>query len=211
MQPGHTVPEAPPSPPSDALPPDIPKWDPKKHPAFQDSQKAFSTEPKAADIKTNDFVMGKWPGDGREYKAKVLTITGSRNAPMYHVRWTIDNSTDTLPAHEIKSIANDPKKRKADGSTAVPPMASSAAANPGVISAPPNINSEAAKQSRPEPSKVSDGPARPAKIPKKINTNKVLEGHKSKWSDFQTKNKYGKKSQKDSMFRTGEGVNARGK
>ena len=206
---------SPPPPPSEEpVAPAPPKWDPKKHPAYIDATKPTQDEPKVPDIKTNDVVMGKWPGDGRDYKAKVISIMGSRNAPMYTVKWTIDNSTDNLSFNDIRPIHNDQKKRKADVSIAALASQSfsspAVAMNPGKISAPPNLNAEATASARPEPSKVSDGPTRPAKIPKKISNNKTLEGHKSNWADFQKKGKHGKKTPKESMFRTGDSFNARG-
>lgn len=60
------------------------------------------------------------------------------------------------------------------------------------------------------PSLVSDGPVRPAKIPRKVKANKELEAGKNNWQDFSTKGKQGKVAKKESMFRTPDGVNARG-
>jgi len=57
---------------------------------------------------------------------------------------------------------------------------------------------------------VSDGPPKPAKAPRKVKANKELEAGKNKWQDFTAKGKVGKVAKKESMFRTGEGVNARG-
>jgi len=56
---------------------------------------------------------------------------------------------------------------------------------------------------------VSDGPLGPAKIPRKVKANKELEAGKNKWQQFAAKGKVGKVAKKDSMFRTGESVNAR--
>lgn len=66
---------------------------------------------------------------------------------------------------------------------------------------------------------MSDGPARPAKIPKKVKAHKELELGKNKWQDFGRKQSAaaGAKSRgvggqgllgakKESMFRTPEGV-----
>ena len=57
---------------------------------------------------------------------------------------------------------------------------------------------------------MSDGPTRPAKVPRKVKANKELEAGKNKWQEFATKGKTGGKAKKESMFRTPEGVNARG-
>jgi survival-of-motor-neuron-related-splicing factor 30 len=53
------------------------------------------------------------------------------------------------------------------------------------------------------------GPAKPKA--KKIKATKELEAGKSKWQDFNAKSRFAKTHKKDSMFRTGEGVGARGK
>lgn len=57
---------------------------------------------------------------------------------------------------------------------------------------------------------MSDGPTRPAKVPRKVKNNKELEAGKNKWQDFATKGKLGKAGKKESMFRTPTGVNGRG-
>jgi survival-of-motor-neuron-related-splicing factor 30 len=80
-----------------------------------------------------------------------------------------------------------------------------------VISAAADINPDLAQKTKREPSKVSDGPVRPAKLPKKIKANKELEAGKNKWQDFAAKGKFGKAAKKESMFRTPEGVNGRGR
>lgn len=82
--------------------------------------------------------------------------------------------------------------------------------NSNVISAAADIDPALASQAKKEPSKVSDGPTRPAKVPRKVKANKELEAGKSKWQDFASKGKFGKSTKKDSMFRTPDGVNARG-
>jgi len=91
------------------------------------------------------------------------------------------------------------------GSSSTP----SAPVNSSVISAAADINPALANQAKKEPSKVSDGPVRPAKLPRKVKANKELEAGKSKWQDFSTKGKIGKVAKKESMFRTPDGVNAR--
>jgi survival-of-motor-neuron-related-splicing factor 30 len=78
-----------------------------------------------------------------------------------------------------------------------------------VISAAADINPALANQARQEPGKVGDASGRPAKVPRKVKANKELEAGKNKWQNFAAKGK-GKFGKKDSMFRTGESVNARG-
>lgn len=155
------------------------------------------------------MVLAKWhAGDKGFYPARITSMTGSSASPIYIVRFKADNSTETLRAKDIKPIVN-PNKRKADGTpvVATPPPP---AINPSIISAAADINTELASQQKREPSKVSDGPTRPAKIAKKIKANKELENGKAKWQDFAAKGKFGKTAKKDSMFRTPEGVNGRG-
>jgi len=159
----------------------------------------------------NDTVLAKWhSGDKGFYPARITSITGSSTAPVYIVKFKSYDTTETLRAKDIKPIIN-PNKRKADGTpiaSSIPPPPPTMNAN--VISAAADINPELAHQTKREPSKVSDGPVRPAKIPKKIKANKELEAGKSKWQDFATKGKFGKAAKKESMFRTPEGVNGRG-
>ena len=104
-------------------------------------------------------------------------------------------------------MSADSKKRKADG-TSVNPTIPTIPVKSNVISAAANINPALASQAKKEPSKVSDGPVRPPKVPRKVKANKELEAGKSKWQDFSSKGKTGKVAKKESMFRTPEGVNA---
>ena len=158
----------------------------------------------------NDTVLAKWhSGDKGFYPARITSITGSSMAPVYIVKFKSYDSTETLRAKDIKPMVN-PNKRKADG-TAVVASNPKPPTNTNIISAVADINPELANQTKREPSKVSDGPVRPAKVPKKIKANKELEAGKNKWQDFAAKGKFGKTAKKESMFRTPEGVNARGK
>ena len=146
------------------------------------------------------------------WPAKITSITGSSSKPVYLVRFKAGGDTETVFAHEIKAIAHESRKRKADAppgppaSQPPPPPASTS-----IISAAAEIDPALASQARKEPSKVGDGPARPAKAARKVKANKELEAGKNKWQDFKTKGKGGKAAKKESMFRTPEGVNARGK
>lgn len=158
----------------------------------------------------NDTVLAKWKsGDKAFYPARITSITGSSSKPVYIVTFKSYSSTETLSAHDIKPISNDSKKRKADG-TPVTPSTPTIPVNTNVISAAASIDPDLASQAKREPSKVSDGPTRPAKVPRKVKANKELEAGKSKWQEFAMKGKTGGKAKKDSMFRTPEGVNARG-
>ena len=188
------------------------KWSRENHPAFKGKSTPVPAEEPdiATSFKVNDMVLAKWhSGDKGFYPARITSITGSSTAPVYIVKFKSYDTTETLRAKDIKPIVNT-NKRKADG-TLVAASIPTPPVNTNVISAAADINPELAQQTKREPSKVSDGPVRPAKVPKKIKANKELEAGKSKWQDFATKGKFGKAAKKESMFRTPEGVNGRGK
>lgn len=167
-----------------------------------------------ASFAVNDTVLARWvSGDNSFYPARITSITGSSANPVYLVSFKSYATVENLTAKDIRPVSgNDSRKRKADASShssASPSPAPPAHAN--VISAAADINPALASQVRKEPSMATDGPARPAKVPRKVKANKELEAGKSKWQDFAAKTKgKGKFGKKDSMFRTGDGVNARG-
>ncbi|QKX59559.1 uncharacterized protein TRUGW13939_06695 [Talaromyces rugulosus] len=187
------------------------KWSKENHPAYQAGYRkpAADADEQAPSFSVNDNVLARWVGDGAFYPARITSITGSSSKPVYIVSFKSYNTTETVTARDIRPISSsaDSRKRKADAA----PGISSQADQPstGVISAAADINPALADQARKEPSKVGDGPARPAKLPRKVKANKELEAGKSKWQDFSSKSKFGKTSKKESMFRTPEGVNAR--
>ncbi|KAL9102307.1 MAG: hypothetical protein Q9163_002525 [Psora crenata] len=195
------------------------KWSKEKHPAYQAGYRppvapqSPVEEPQAPIIfSVNDTVLAKWKsGDKSFYPARITSITGSSSKPVYIVTFKNYSTTETLSAHDIKPISGDSKKRKADGASlgASSTPAASLPTNSGVISAAANIDPTLASQAKREPSKVSDGPIRPAKVPRKVKANKELEAGKNKWQEFTTKGKVGKVAKKESMFRTPDGVNAR--
>lgn len=207
-----------PAPSKNTTPPPIKeKWSKENHPAYQAGYRKPEAEAPATEeplvptsFAVNDTVSARWKtGDGAWYTARITSITGSTSKPVYIVTFKNYATTETLSAKDIKPLPTDSRKRKADGT---PGMSSTPAppANPNVISAAANVDPALASQARKEPSKVSDGPIRPAKMPRKVKANKELEAGKSKWQDFATKGKMGKVAKKDSMFRTPDGVNARG-
>lgn len=206
-----SVPTAVPKPTSE--PPVKEKWSRENHPAFKKTTSGPVTADEAdtpTNFAVNDTVLAKWhSGDKGFYPARITSITGSSTAPVYIVKFKSYDTTETLRAKDIKPVAN-PNKRKADGT----PVAASIPAPPtstNVISAAADINPDLAQKTKREPSKVSDGPIRPPKAPKKIKANKELEAGKSKWQDFAAKGKFGKAAKKESMFRTPEGVHGRGR
>ncbi|MCJ1256254.1 hypothetical protein MMC24_004075 [Lignoscripta atroalba] len=197
-------------------PPVKEKWSKENHPAFQAGYRKPITPQSPLDepqtpttFSVNDNVLAKWKsGDKAFYPARITSITGSSSKPVYIVTFKSYATTETLSAHDIKPIANDSKKRKADGTPGTP-TTPTIPVNSNVISAAADIDPALASQAKKEPSKVSDGPARPAKVPRKVKANKELEAGKSKWHDFSMKGKVGKVAKKESMFRTPDGVNAR--
>ncbi|KAL4943915.1 hypothetical protein BDV06DRAFT_124904 [Aspergillus oleicola] len=165
--------------------------------------------PTPQSFSVNEHVLARWvSGDNSFYPARITSITGSSSNPVYIVSFKSYQTVESLTAKDLKPFQNsDSRKRKADGS----PGSSSNSPAPqpphaSVISAAADINPAFANQARKEPSKASDGPARPSKAARKVKANKELEAGKNKWKDFASKTKIGRK---DSMFRTGEGVNAR--
>jgi survival-of-motor-neuron-related-splicing factor 30 len=117
-------------------------------------------------------------------------------------------SRDIRPIH-----GNDSRKRKADAthggtSRQSPPPQNT---NGTVISAEADINPDLARQVKTETNKATDGPIRPSKVQKKIKPSKALEVGKSKWQDFTAKGKSKGFKSKDSMFRTPDGINGKGK
>ncbi|KAL3467395.1 hypothetical protein BJX64DRAFT_168749 [Aspergillus heterothallicus] len=170
-----------------------------------------SPAPTLASFSVNEHVLARWTsGDNSFYPARITSITGSSSNPVYLVSFKSYGTVESLTAKDLKPISNsDSRKRKADGSPGSSSTHSPVPQPPhaSVISAAADINPALATQARKEPSKATDGPARPTKAARKVKANKELEEGKNKWKDFANKSKYGRK--KDSMFRTGEGVNAR--
>jgi len=198
-------------------PAEKPKWSKENHPAYQAGYRKPTAPqspledatPAPVTYKINDNVLAKWlTGDKSFYPAKITSITGSSSDPVYYVTFKSYGNTEALRGPDLKPVSNDSKKRKADG-TPVNSSASPASGSSSVISAAADIDPALASQAKKEPSKVSDGPARPPKIARKVKAKKELEAGKSKWQDFTTKGKFGKAGKKESMFRTGDGVNAR--
>jgi len=194
--------------------PEPEKWSKANHPAFQPGYKRVGAPaepveetPAPAELRVNDTVMAKWvTGDKAFYAARIISITGSKADPIYTVSFKSYGNSETVRSQDIRAIASESKKRKAD-STVPTPSTPTTPNSSNVISAAANINPDLVRK---EPSKVSDGPARPAKAAKKIQATKVLEAGKNKWQDFSAKGKMGKAVKKESMFRTGEGMTARG-
>lgn len=177
--------------------------------------------PLPASFSVNENVLARWvSGDNSFYPARITSITGSSSNPVYVVSFKSYATVETLTIKDIKPMSGgDSRKRKADGtmpgitgsgSSSKPPPPPPAEKPPhysSVISAAADINPALANQARKEPSKATDGPPRPPKVPRKVKATNELEQGKMKWKDFANKANIGRK---DSMFRTGEGLNSRG-
>ena len=198
------------------------KWSKENHPAYQVGYRKPATEPTPAEEQpapspaisyaVNDSILARWvSGDNSFYPARITSITGSSSNPMYIVSFKSYATIETLTAKDIKPMSShDSRKRKAEGASGSSTPQTLPSSQSGVISAAADINPTLANQARKEPSKASDGPTRPAKVPRKVKANRELEAGKSKWQDFASKSKYAKAGKKESMFRTPEGINARG-
>lgn len=210
-------PVAKPSAPTIPPPPaEKPKWSKENHPAYQNGYRKPNETPEPVEevkpvvYKVNDTVLAKWiTGDKGFYPARITSITGSSSDPVYYVTFKSYGNTETVRSGDIKPISNDSKKRKADGSPV--PTVATKPSNPNVISAAASIDQNLANAAKQEISRAVEGPAKPAKVAKKIKAKKELEAGKSKWQDFTSKSKGSKLGKKDSMFRTGDSVTARGK
>ena len=190
------------------------KWSRENHPAYQAGYRPPEAEveeqPTQTTFSVNDTVLARWKsGDGGFYNARITSKTGSSANPVYTVLFKSYGTTETCYSKDIRPLSSEAKKRKAD-SMSGSSTPTSATMNPSVISAASTVDPTLAQQAKKEPSKVSDGPVRPAKIPRKVKAKNELESGKAKWQDFAAKTK-GKSGKKESMFRTGEGVTARGK
>jgi survival of motor neuron-related-splicing factor 30 len=210
------VQQAPPPPPPEE------KWSRENHPAFKKAAPpAEDKEPEAAQVisyQVNDTVMAKWlSGDKGFYPARITSVTGSKTAPIYTVKFKSYDTTETLRIKDIRPVAA--QKRKADGAPVAPgvpppppttqplsprPGAPVASGSGAVLSAAPSLYPQVPK---PEGELGEDGKPKPKF--KKIKANKELEKGKNKWQEFNQKGKLGKSAKKDSMFRTPDGVGGR--
>ena len=186
------------------------KWSRENHPAFKAGNRPSEgdEDQNSVSFGVNDTVLARWKsGDGGFYNARITSITGSSANPVYIVSFKNYGTTETCYAKDIRPLSSEAKKRKADNISGSSTPISTTNAN--IISAAPTVDPTFSQPAKKEPSLVSDGPIRPAKIPKKVKAKTELEAGKAKWQDFANKgkNKFGKK---DSMFRTGESVTARG-
>lgn len=164
-----------------------------------------------------DNVLARWTsGDNQLYPARITSVMGSQKNPVYIVKFTQYNATETLHPQHIKPANNANKKRKLESdpinNASTAPTSTS---NGAIISQPATINAELAEANKRKSTETLDGPQKPAKAGRKIAQNKVLEDGKKKWQNFAQKGVKGKvgkakKIGESSMFRTPDGVHGRG-
>lgn len=164
-----------------------------------------------------DNVLARWTsGDNQLYPARITSVMGSQKNPVYIVKFTQYNATETLHPQHIKPANNANKKRKLENeptnNASTTPTSNS---NGAIISQPATINAELAEANKRKSTETLDGPQKPAKAGRKIAQNKVLEDGKKKWQNFAQKGVKGKvgkakKIGESSMFRTPDGVHGRG-
>lgn len=191
-----------------AVPAGQEKWKRENHPKFKEQAKAEEDEQPAEkhNFQVNDTVLAKWySGDRGFYPARITSITGSSNDPVYIVKFKSYDTVETLRSKDIKPVSN---KRKAEGLSSgfSSPSPAPSTTLGGVISAGPNIDPGAKAKIDKEKLTVL-GEDKPSK-PKKIRATRELEKGKEKWKDWAAKGPKGVKK-KESMFRTPEGVHGR--
>lgn len=205
--------QAPPPPPLAAT--ETPKWSVENHPAYQGTGRKPPTQQQQEDepelvhaYHVNEKVQARWKG--KFYPARIISMFGSSRDPKFTVKFDGWPETPTLGTEALKPLHTPapPQQVKRKAEEELTPAAPSVS---HTYSAAPNVNAELA-QARKEPSKVSDGPPKASKAAKKLKNNKIYEKSANDWKAFSSKmSGKGKIGKKESMFRTGEGVNARGR
>jgi len=160
-----------------------------------------------------DNVLARWTsGDNQLYPARITSVMGSQKNPVYIVKFTQYNATESLQPKDIKPAGNANKKRKLDNSPVPGSSTPQPLANGAIISQPAAINAEFAEARK---EKKADDSQKPVKKGRKIEAKKVLEQGQKKWQDFAAKGVKGKGAGKPkrigeaSMFRTPESVTGR--
>lgn len=232
------APPPPSPPPPPPPPPETDQWSRDQHPAFKksgdrhpqsqpDSSNA-ATPPPPVTFKVNDTVSAKWlAGDKRFYDAKITAISGKSTDPVYTVVFLVDNSTGTVRQHEVRPLQDPSKPSTTDPTTSIPsagPASSTSgsfnsgtfSSTPGQPSSQPQLN-PGFKKGKPgsgaagntASTSTAETPLDPSapQPARKIRNKRELEDGKNKWQQFK-KSKVG--ARKESIFRTGDSVTARG-
>ncbi|KAF2657886.1 hypothetical protein K491DRAFT_703150 [Lophiostoma macrostomum CBS 122681] len=180
--------------------PTVPKFDPEKHPLLKKvTEKLEPAKPVV--FSSGSVCEAQWV-DRAWYKATVLTVLGSASDPKYLVRFTEYEETATVDRNAIRPVFNE-KKRKAEPVPA-PLPAPSATNSPYVISGPASINPSAVAAKK-EPVSETAVPTNR----RVIGSRKALERKGTEWKKFLSKGPGKQVAKKDSMFRSGTGVNSR--
>lgn len=216
---------APPPPSQKPSSEEAPKWSRENHPAF----KKAAVEPVAEDqqdaaaaaapvvYQVNDNVLARWmSGDKGFYPARITSVTGSKTAPIYTVRFKSYDTVETVRGKDIKPVAATGAGAGAEPAAAVGGGGQKRKADGIVLSAGQELYPHAVEQKRQEAAAAGEGKkgdkydelGRPKF--KKIKAKKELEAGKNKWQEFTAKGKGGKTAKKESMFRTPEGPGGRG-
>lgn len=167
----------------------------------------------------NEVVTARYAGDRGWYPATIVSVMGSKTAPIYTVTFKGYTGTETVRAHEIRphgSSTAAAQKRKADAPPAapspVPTQQAPAVFNSGsVMSAPATVNpalKDAAK--RESAATLDDDSSKPKK---KSRPNASVNKSQANWKSWQAKTasgKIAKVANKESMFRTGDKPGAKG-
>lgn len=181
--------------------PDMPKFDPEKHPLLRKTVEKQEPE-KAVVFNTGDMCEAQWT-DKSWYKAKIQSILGSVSAPKYLVRFIEYEDTMTIDRTQVRPL---PSKRKREPETAAAPQPlASVISTAHVISGPASVNPNA--QTARNKAVSDEVEAKPAS---RVPTKGALKKRATAWHDFQ--NKASKKGiTKESMFRTSTDAGSRGK
>jgi survival-of-motor-neuron-related-splicing factor 30 len=161
-----------------------------------------------------DNVLARWTsGDNQLYPARITSVTGSLQNPVYFVKFTQYNVTEQLYPKDIKPAGNASKKRKLESQQSTVSTPTVTSSNGAIISQPAAINAELAEARRDK--KGTEAPEKPVKKGRKLEQKKVLEAGQKKWQDFASKGVKGrlgkpKKIGESSMFRTPDSVHGRG-
>lgn len=166
-------------------------------------------------FKVNEVVSAKYAGDRQYYPATIVSVMGSKTAPIYTVTFKGYSGTETVRANEIRPIAKPQsaasQKRKADGPVTAHSSGPVTLNNGSVLSAPSTVNPAVTESLKRESQAPLD--ATSTKPKKKARSDKSLDKAKASWQNWQAKTSSGKIAKvanKESMFRTGEKPGSKG-
>lgn len=177
--PEKTEPSEPPRPPSPKHAPPPPREPTEPRPSQPPQPHAVG-----------DLILA-FSADKQWHRAKITSVTGSRESPLYTVKFSVGNSVETVGKDNIRPLpGRDPKAQSARES--VPAVSA-----PQYSGAPPMKVAKASQEAESKPRPV------------KQSTAKLLHQGQSKWQEFQRKGvKIGGRKVhalgENSMFRTSD-------